>query len=106
DESAIAFAPHKTGRRRVILREWLDNSPIACVFARSASSTSGLRHGPHAHKVDYPRCCIDIHGRIVTAVPLAAKKKDLDHITATCDEPDPVVPRVVLSAPSLRRSPS
>ncbi|GAA4402389.1 hypothetical protein GCM10023153_31470 [Ornithinibacter aureus] len=102
DESAVPFAQHKHGLRRVILREWLDNSPIACVFARSASSSTGLSQRPHGHQVEYPRCRIDVDGRIVIAVPVPAKKRDLDHTTAMCDEPDAGITAAVMGAESLR----
>jgi len=101
DESDVAFAPQKApGPRRVILRQWSATGPIAVVFARTSTGSSGIPHTPHDHKTDFPRCEIDLRGRIVSGVPLAAKKSILDHKTAMCDEPDVSITRQVLLAPA------
>lgn len=103
DEKEVAFAPSKSpGRRPVILRDWPDRTPIAWVFARSASGRNGVCHDPHDHTADSSsgsRCRIDKLGRIVIRWPLTAKKSSLDHETAMCGEPDVSVTELVLAAP-------
>ncbi|MEZ0579247.1 hypothetical protein [Nocardioides sp. MH1] len=100
DESDVAFAPQKApGPRRVILRSWPDGTPVACVFARTTTGTSGIPHDAHDHLAEYDRCNIDKEGRIVLGVPLTAKKSVLDHNTSICDEPDADITRRVLTAP-------
>lgn len=98
DEKEVAFAPHKSpGHRAVVVRHWPDNSPLAWVFARSATSSTGVHHAQHDHKVEYPRCWLARTAKIVTNVPLTIKKSTLDHTTAMCEEPDEAITRHLLS---------
>ncbi|MFC7500530.1 hypothetical protein [Nocardioides sp. GCM10030258] len=112
DESQVTFALHKApGPRRVILRTWPPGTPLACVFARTTTGSSGILQDPHYtpdacdHLTDNPKCDIDEQGRIVINLPLSAKKSVLDHTTATCEEPDPNVTRRVLMAPATNAAP-
>ena len=99
DEIELAFAPSKSpGMRPAILRSWPNDTPIAWVFARTSTGNSGIPHDPHAHEATEERCKLDKRGRIVTNVPLAAKKSVLDDKTAMCDEPDPHITEQVLAA--------
>lgn len=98
DEKEVAFAPHKTpGHRAVILRDWPENGPLAWVFARSKTSSSGLSHLPHQHKAEYPHCWLAQRAKIVTALPLTIKKSALDHSTAMCEESDQAITFAVMS---------
>lgn len=100
DEADVAFAPNKSpGLRPVILRLWPREGPAAVVFARTSSGRAGVRHEPHDHASDYPRCWLDRLGHIVVGVPLVTKKSSLDHSTAMCDEPDPDITRQILLVP-------
>lgn len=99
DEKHLAFAPSKSpGMRPVILRSWPSDTPIACVYARTSTGRDGIPHNPHAHGTDEARCRLDRPGRIVTHIPLAAKKSVLDHTTSMCDEPDASITEQVLGA--------
>jgi hypothetical protein len=101
DESDVAFARHKApGPRRVIVRSWPKDTPLAVVFARTTTGKSGISHDPHDHLAEHPRCNIDQKGYIVTGVPLAAAKKVLDHNTAICDEDDADITRRILMTPA------
>lgn len=103
DESDVAFAQHKApGPRRVILRSWPRDTPVAVVFARTTTGSSGIPHDAHSHLAEHPRCNIDEEGRIVTGISLAAAKKILDHNTAICEEEDPEITRRVLMTPVRR----
>jgi hypothetical protein len=100
DEGELAFAPHKSpGHRAVVVRSWPTNSPLAWVFARSTTSSSGIDHTPHGHTPEYPRCWLDLSAKIVTKLPLTIKKSTLDHNTAMCEEPDPAITSQLLSVP-------
>jgi hypothetical protein len=98
DEKELAFAPHKSpGHRAVVVRLWPENSPLAWVFARSATSANGLDHDPHCHTAEYPRCWLELSAKIVTRLPLTVKKSSLDHNTAMCEEPDEAITRKLLA---------
>lgn len=100
NETHLAFAPHKApGHRAVVLRTWPANSPLAIVFARSTTSRTGINHGPHEHKQEFPRCWLNRNARIVVEWPLSARKSLLDRKTAMCEEPDADITRRVLQVP-------
>lgn len=100
DEIELAFARHKSpGHRAVVVRSWPDNGPLAWVFARSRTSSTGIQHAPHTHKSAYPHCWLEQSAKIVTDVPLTIKKSALDHNAAMCDEPDEATTKFLLTIP-------
>jgi hypothetical protein len=98
DEKDAKFAPQKTGKRAVVLRQWSEG-PIVQAFARSRTSTTGIVNPPHGHRREFAACWLGDEGRIVVAVRLPLARSLFTDSTYMCAEPDEATIAQVLAAP-------